>query len=118
MTVGDPVVEIDVAGDPALAAAFGDVEQARRRLDFFGPAANTVAHHHLQTAIDRLRPLAADDDVPRVVRMVAERWRASLSSHLLAARDVQAAGATPATVTKLLRRATDVVLDLTDQLSA
>lgn len=89
-----------------LLAAGGHVERARRRLDLEGARAVDVARAELEAAVATLEPVAADDALPRTAREEVERWRVSLASHLLAARDVDDAGAARATVARLLLRAT------------
>jgi hypothetical protein len=84
-----------------------DVERARREIDTIGALAIPRVRTYFETAIARLGPLTASDDVPGDVRRIAERCRLTLSSHLLAAEDLEAAGMPLSAVAMLLRRATD-----------
>jgi hypothetical protein len=90
-----------------LDRAGSDVARARRQLEVLGVAGIHPARVHLETAVVRLHPCIARDDVPREVRRAAERGRATLSSHLLAADDLEIAGVPDRAVAQLLRRATD-----------
>lgn len=83
-----------------LRRAGAHVDRARFHLDAEGGLGIDVARAHLEAAVLSLGPVADDgDDVAR--------WRAALASCLLAAKDVDAAGAAPATIARLLRRACD-----------
>ena len=53
------------------------------------------------------RPLPPKATSSREMRRAAERCRAMLSSHLLAAEDLEAAGVPNPAIAQLLRRATD-----------
>lgn len=94
-----------MAFDEVLLRAGDHVERARLRL-LDGAHAVDDARVDLEAAVATLEPAAADDGLPRAEREEVERWRASLASHLLAARDVDEAGAARATVARLLLRAT------------
>ena len=96
-----------VPDDSLLGRAGSDVARARRQLELLGVAGIHPARVHLETAVVRLHPFIASDDVPREVRRAAERGRATLSSHLLAADDLEIAGVPDRAVAQLLRRATD-----------
>ena len=102
----DSVVRV-VPEDSLLGRAGSDVARARRQLELLGVAGIHPARVHLETAVVRLRPYIARDDVPREVRRAAERGRATLSSHLLAADDLEIAGVPDRAVAQLLQRATD-----------
>ena len=101
-TVSQPVEECEV-----LLAAAAEVGRARRQLDLHGDAAVGMARARLRIAAARLQPVATGTDVRHEVRRAAARCRTALSSHLLAAEDLEAAGVAPAAVTSLLRRATE-----------
>ena len=87
--------------------AGSDVARARRQLELLGVAGIHPARVHLETAVVRLHPYIARDDLPREVRRAAERGRATLSSHLLAADDLEIAGVPDRAVAQLLWRATE-----------
>jgi len=101
------LVGFDDGDDPFVVAA-RHVDLARHALDGGGGGDDGVgaARWHLESAIDGLRPAVADDDLPGPLRHAAEQWRADLSSYLLAALNLDAAGVPPTTVVRLLRRAT------------
>jgi hypothetical protein len=94
-------------GREVLLAAAADVDRARRQLDLHGDAGLATARACLRVAVARLRPVAARVDVRREVRRSAQQCRSTLSSHLLAAENLEAAGVAPAAVANLLRRATE-----------
>jgi hypothetical protein len=102
----DPYVDMTVGSDVLLFAT-DDIERARRALDGRGASALDTARTHLEIAIARLGPVAIDDELPREVRRAAERCRATLSSHLLAADNLEAVGVEPDMVAALLRRGTE-----------
>jgi hypothetical protein len=91
-----------------------DIQRARQQLDLRGVAAVATARVHLETAVARLHPLVARDDLPLTTRRSVERCRALLSSHLLAAEDLEAAGVSTTVIARLLRRATDAYDDVAD----
>lgn len=97
----------DLAEPDVFMRARSDVERARRHVDLLGVAAIHPARIHLEIAAARLRPYVADTEVPPQVRRTAERCRATLCSHLLAAEDLEAAGVPDLAVARLLRRATE-----------
>jgi hypothetical protein len=96
-----------LSGREILTNAQREVERARHQLELFGVVAVRDARMIFESAIARLHPLIANDDVPGDVRRSAERCRSTLSSHLLAAEDLEAAGLPQADVALLLQRATD-----------
>jgi hypothetical protein len=96
-----------VDGREVLLAAAADVDRARRQLDLHGDAGLATARACLRVAVARLRPIATRVDVRREVRRSAQRCRSTLSSHLLAAENLEAAGVGTAAVASLLRRATE-----------
>jgi hypothetical protein len=104
--MADGIVDLAVDNEVILLAA-GDIDRARRHLDLRGAAAVDAARACLEAAIIRLRPVVADDDLPLTLRRAAERCRAKLSSHLLAAENLEAAGVSRAKVAMLLRRGTE-----------
>jgi hypothetical protein len=90
--------------DRALDLAAADIDRARRMLDGSGAAAIPAARRHLEAATARLGPVAADDHVDADVRRAAERCRATLSSHLLAADNLEVVGFEPDAVLTMLAR--------------
>lgn len=98
-----------LVSDHACSVAALHVDLARRELELGGDGAAAAARSHLEAAIARLRPTVADGDLPPAAREAAERWRASLSSYVLAALDLAAAGVPSATVARLLRRAVGTI---------
>jgi uncharacterized protein (UPF0147 family) len=98
---------VDLTRHDVLRLATDDIAQARRLLERRGAAAIDESRTHLETAIARLEPVATDDELPREVRRAVERCRATLSSHLLAADNLEAVGVETKMVVALLRRATD-----------
>jgi hypothetical protein len=90
--------------DTALELAAGDIDRARRMLDGNGVAAIPAARRHLEAATARLGPVAADDDADPDVRRAAERCRVTLSSHLLAADNLEVVGFEPGAVLTMLAR--------------
>jgi hypothetical protein len=91
-----------------LWAAGGDVRRARRQLDLEHGDGLAVAELLLEQADGELRALALDHDLPSPVAQVAERWSATIASHVLAAKALTDAGVNQARVVSLLRRCTDV----------
>jgi uncharacterized protein (UPF0147 family) len=105
---------VDVTSDrDALRGAISDLQRARRQLDVHGEAAIGTARVQLERAIVRLEPVTTDNELPLDIRRAAERCRATLSSHLVAAENLEAVGVAPEQVTSILRRATT-----TDELEA
>jgi uncharacterized protein (UPF0147 family) len=98
---------VDLTRRDVLRLAADDIARARRQLDLSGEAAIAAVRMHLEIAIARLQPVAIDDELPREVRRAVERCRATLSSHLLAADNLEAVGVEATMVVALLRRATD-----------
>jgi hypothetical protein len=96
-----------IAEPDVLSRARSDVDRARRQLDLLGVAAIHPACIHLEIASARLHPYIAHDDVSQEFRRTAERCRATLCSHLLAAENLEAAGVPETAIVQLLRRATD-----------
>jgi hypothetical protein len=90
-----------------------ELQRARAELDVYGPAALAGARTRLERVLARLEPVTADEDVPLALRRAVERCRATLSSHLVAAENLEAVGVTLEQVTSLVRRAT-----ATDELEA
>lgn len=88
----------------ALDLAAVHVDRARRMLDWTGATAIPAARLHLETAVDQLGAIAADLDADPGIRRAAERGRATLSSHLLAADNLEAVGFGPAAVLEMLVR--------------
>jgi hypothetical protein len=100
--------EVVVDERATFARARSDVDRARRQLDMLGSDAIHAARIHLEIAVASLQPLTADRNVEKEVRRVAERCRATLSSHLLAAENLDLAGVPDEAIVELLGRATQV----------
>jgi hypothetical protein len=97
-----------------FARARSDVNRARRQLDMLGTVAIHTARIHLEIAVASLQPLTADTNVAPERRRVAERCRATLSSHLLAAENLDLAGVPDEAIVELLGRATKAFDDALD----
>jgi hypothetical protein len=91
----------------AVLTVTQDVHRARRQLRQLGPEALPVAQSHLENAVARLGRVTATAGLPSELTQVAAAWRVRLSSHLLAAHDLAAAGAPSTTVVRVLRRGTE-----------
>jgi hypothetical protein len=96
--------------ETALELAADDIDRARRLLDWSGTAAIPAARLHLDAATARLGPLPADDGTDPDVRRAAERCRATLSSHLLAADNLELVGFEPDAVLTMLARGATAAL--------
>jgi hypothetical protein len=90
----------------AVRGAIAELQRARVQLDVYGPAALAGVRARLERVLARLEPVTADEEVPVALRRAVERCRAALSSHLLAAENLEAVGVAPGQVAALLRRAT------------
>src|SRR5262245_56226219 len=84
-----------------------DIDLARRLLDSHGPAGVESARACRESAMLRLGPPASTSDLPADAWRAAARCRATLSSHLIAADELEAAGAPRDTVVRVLRQGTE-----------
>jgi hypothetical protein len=96
--IGTSVAEV------ALDLAVNHIDRARRMLDWTGASAIPAARLHLEAAAVELGEIAAAEDADPDIRLAAERCRATLSSHLLAADNLEAVGFGPAAVLEMLVR--------------
>jgi hypothetical protein len=96
--MGSPVAEV------ALDLAVDHIDRARRMLDAKGATAIPAARLRLEAAAVELGAIAGDEGTDPDLRLAAERGRAALSSHLLAADNLEAVGFGPAAVLEMLVR--------------
>jgi hypothetical protein len=90
----------------ALDLAVDHIDRARRMLDGKGASAIPAARLCLEAAAVELGEIAGDEDTDADIRLAAERCRAALSSHLLAADNLEAVGFGPTAVVEILVRGT------------